>query len=570
MQILRVRMDQLSASREDIDEEYQDWGGRGFIAWVLNREVDPACEPLGPGNKLILANGLLAGTGASSTGRLSIGGKSPLTGGIKESNVGGPAGDALARLGLRAIIVEGMPKRGAWFVLRVKPDGAELVPAEEYLGLGTCSLAGKLRERFGRGSAIVCIGPAGEQRLAAAGVAATDLDGFPARYAGRGGMGALMGSRGLKAIVIEGGRGVVPVHDTDAFRAAQKEFTAALLDHPMTGKAFPELGTTLSLRTVRAYGALPVRNFSRGDVEGEGAELLGEAIREKIVGRGGEGNPTHACMPGCVIRCSNVFPDAQGKAIVRALEYESIALLGPNLGIESIDQIARLNALCNDAGLDTMETGVAIGVAMEAGVVAFGDFEGAAGLIREAALGTVLGRVIGQGAAVAGRVLGVDRVPTVKGQGISAYDPRAIKGQGVTYCTTAMGADHGAGYVVYARVNHHLPERQVEVSRANQIVRATQDCLGLCSFALIAMHDRIPLLVDLVNAVLGTRWGPEWWQENGKSVLRLERRFNRGAGFTRAHDRLPEFMRTEPLPPFDLVFDVPQEEIDHIFDDLEP
>ncbi|MCL5957726.1 MAG: aldehyde ferredoxin oxidoreductase C-terminal domain-containing protein, partial [Chloroflexi bacterium] len=285
--------------------------------------------------------------------------------------------------------------------------------------------------------------------------------------------------------------------------------------------------------------------------------------------RGGEGTPTHPCMPGCVIRCSNIFPDAQGKRIVSPLEYENLVMLGPNLGIFSIDDIARLNYLCNDYGIDTVEIGAAIGVAMAGDILQFGDYEGAVKTLNEVAEGTLLGRVIGQGAVTAGRVFGVDRVPAVKGQSMPAYDPRAVKGIGVTYATSPMGADHTAGHTVSSKVDHHLPEGQIEASRNSQIIRAAYDSVCICNFTIAGIGDSLQLITDLVNAVHGTNYEPDYMRELGRDVLRTERAFNKAAGFTNAHDRYPDFFRTEKLPPFDVIVDVSQEEIDHFFDGVD-
>jgi len=325
----------------------------------------------------------------------------------------------------------------------------------------------------------------------------------------------------------------------------------------------------MSLESIRALGGLPIRNFSQGELDEEMPELTGEGIRQTIIERGGEGRTTHSCMPGCTIRCSNVFPDQAGKAIVSPLEYESLVLLGTNIGLLSVDEAARLNYICNDYGLDTMETGVALGVAMEAGLLSFGDFGAAVGVLEEVAKGSTVGRVIGQGATVVGRVFGVERVPACKGQGMSAYDPRAVKSLGVTYATSTMGADHTAGFTFYAKVDHHAPQGQVETSRKSQIVRAALDSLGLCAFVMSALVDKPDIISDLVNAVDGTDHGPSLVPDLGKEVLRMERAFNAAAGFSPADDRIPGFMRSEPLPPYGLKFDVPEEEMAHLFDELE-
>lgn len=377
-----------------------------------------------------------------------------------------------------------------------------------------------------------------------------------------------MGAKGIKAIILDNVPGRVPVADEGALRAARKRFSAALKENPVTGEGFALFGTVMVLDLVRSIGGLPVRNFSRGDVEGEHPELSSSGVRQTILDRGGEGNPTHGCMPGCVIRCSNVFPDANGRAIVSPLEYESLVLLGSNLGILSVDEAAHLNYLCNDYGIDTMESGAALGVAMEAGVVPFGDYDGAVRLLGEIAHGGLIGRVLGQGAAVTGRVLGVERVPSVKGQAISAYDPRAVKNIGVTYATSPMGADHtAAGFTPSAAA--YSPEEQVQISRDSQVIRAGLDAVGMCSFVMSALTDAPDILPDLINAVHGTTYGPDLLAQLGAEVLRMERAFNVGAGITPAHDTLPHFMTTERLPPYSLTFDVPQEALTHIFDGID-
>lgn len=561
MQILRVNMSDLRAEREEIPEPYQEWAGRGLVAKVLEREVPPTCHPLGRANKLILANGFFAGMHLSSAGRLSAGGKSPLTGGAKESNAGGTAGDAMARIGLRAIIVEGQPQPGSLYLLNVGKDKADFIPAQEYRAMGTFALSRKLHDRFGIKAPIICIGPAGEMKLAAAGIAVSDADGHPNRYAGRGGMGALMGAKGLKAIVIEDTRASVPLHDPVAFKTAHKAYNKAILETPATAKSFPELGTMNMYHNTYRLGAVPTRNFHTGRLEGFGDEAP-EMLRETILARGGEGTPTHSCMHGCMVRCSNIFPDESGKTIVSPVEYENVILLGTNLGIRSFDQIARLNYLCNDLGLDTIEIGVAIGVAMEAGIIPFDDYEGAERLLREVGEGTPLGRILGQGATTVGRVYGVERVPAVKGQGIPAYDPRAIKGMGVTYITSPQGADHTAGHTVKYKIDHHLKEGQIETSRETQVDSAAWDALNLCNFLKAALESRPETLIALYNAAYGTDHTPSFVKHLGRETLRAELRFNHAAGFSRADDRHAEFFLTEKLPPYDVLFDISDEEID--------
>jgi aldehyde:ferredoxin oxidoreductase len=557
---LRVDVGRKAVSWEPVPEKYRKIGGRSLIAKLLMDEVKPSCEPLGKHNKLIIANGLLSGTGLSSTGRISVGGKSPLTGTIKESNAGGISADRLARLGIRAVILEGFPQDAEWYMLRITPEGCSFIPAAPYLGMGIYAFCEKILEQFPK-AAITCIGPAGERLCSAAGVATIDKDGKPGRFSGRGGLGALMGSKKIKALVIEG-KGSVPIADQEKFRKAQKEYTQVLKDAP-SSKAYREFGTPAMVATVNGLSGLPVNNFSRGTFD-RAEEIGSKALNTCIQQRGGEGKITHACMPGCVIGCSCVFPDAQGKAVVSPLEYETIGLLGSNLGISSLDVIARLNFLCNDIGVDTIEMGAALGVAMEANVLPFGDGDAAAGLLEEVRRGTILGRVIGNGAAITGKVLGIVNVPVVKGQAMAAYDPRAIKGMGVTYATSAMGADHTAGPTARSPVKHKDADGQAHLSLNMQKLIPILDCTGLCLFTVGAIGPRFDLLLDLLNARFGWTVDQDWLRKMSLETLKDEYRFNEMAGFTRVHHRLPESFTERPLPDLGTVFDVPEEDLDNL------
>lgn len=566
MDLLRVNMNGLSAVREPMPEAYAQWGGRGLTAAILTREVHPSCDALGPLNKLILAPGLLAGRGISSAGRISLGAKSPLTGGIKESNSGGDASAHLVRLGIGAVVIEGQPAQAGWHLLHIGAGGSELQPAGDLRGLGTYDLADVLRERFGPKNTFVLLGPAGEMGLTASGISLTDRDGTPGRLAARGGLGAVMGAKGLKAIVIEDSGGKpAPPKNPQGLKDAVRQYTSCLREDYYTSTLFPEIGTPYMIAPMQKLGALPTRNFSAGAFE-HIAELEGQAVREAILRRGGEGKTTHACMSGCVVRCSNVVPDAEGRALVAPIEYESMVMLGPNLGIGSLDAVARFNRRCNDLGIDTVDAGGAIGVAMEAGQLRFGDADAVMSLLDEVGRGTVVGRLIGHGTAITGRAFGVSRTPTVKGQCMAAYDPRSIKGLGVTYATSPMGADHTAGHTADFPVDHHSPQGKVELSRQAQITAAAWDALGLCSFVTGAVAPHLPVVVEILRALDGIDHPDDYVSRLGRDVLRMEIAFNRAAGFTAPHDRLPAYFGTEALPPFNVVFDVKDEELDRTFE----
>jgi aldehyde:ferredoxin oxidoreductase len=277
---------------------------------------------------------------------------------------------------------------------------------------------------------------------------------------------------------------------------------------------------------------------------------------ELVKARGGAMG--HGCLPGCVVRCSPIFHDSSGKFLTAALEYETISMLGSNLGIADLDAIARMDRRCDDLGLDTIEMGCTIGVLNDAGLFRFGDAARAEELIEEIAKGTPMGRILGSGVALTAKVFGIERVPAVKGQGIPAHAARSSKGWGVTYATSPQGADHTAGAVLEEPLSN---AGQGERSRKAQIMNASLDATGLCQFTFLPPK----LIVPMINGLYGVNWTVEEYLEMGKEMLRQERAFNFKAGIGPGADRLPEWMTREPLSPTRAVFDVPQEDLDSVF-----
>jgi len=562
--VWRINVRTQTLTKEPVPDTWMDLGGRSLLTQILLDEVPPTCEPIGPKNKLIFSPGLLVGHGLSSCDRISIGGKSPLTGGVKESNAGGRTGLQITQLGIKALIIEDQPSEPGFWLLHLDADGARFERADEFAGLGVFETAPPLLERYGDKVAIALIGPGGEMRLNSAGIQNLDKDRAPTRIAARGGLGALMGTKGLKAIIFDGATGAKPpVANEAAFKAARKAYTNALLDHPQT-TVYRDYGTAAMVKMCDGFGAIPTKNFSAGSYDGS-EKISGEAMRQTMLDRGGECEISHACMAGCTIQSSNVFCDVNGKAVVSPLEYETIGIMGSNLDIDSLDIIARLNWEVNDLGLDTIEVGAALGVAADAGLMEWGDADRAMELIDEMRAGTPLGRVLGNGAAITGKVFGVERVPVVKKQAMSAYDPRAIKGTGVTYATSPQGGDHTCGLTIRAKVDHLDPKGQAELSRGAQINSAGYDTLGACAFAGFGFGAAPENIAALLNARYGWDVGDDILQVLGRQTLELEREFNRLAGFTAADDRLPEWMTREPLPPTGAVFDVPDKDLDSVF-----
>jgi aldehyde:ferredoxin oxidoreductase len=483
---------------------------------------------------------------------------------VKESNGGGRTALQLTHLGIHALVIEDQSAQEGTWLLHLSADGARFVKADHLAMKGVYEVTPLLLEEYGKNVAISLIGPGGEMGLTGAGITNTDKDGAPSRICARGGLGAVMGGKGVKAIVIDSSAGgKPPIADNEKFKTAQKAYTKALMDHPQT-RVYAEYGTAAMTKMCNGFGGMPTRNFTSGEFEFED-DISGESMREILLARGGESETTHACMAGCTIRCSNVYGGEDGKTIVSPVEYETIGLLGSNLGIRDLDYVARLNWELNDLALDTIEIGAALGLAAAAGLMEFGDGQGALKLVDEIRRGTKLGRALGNGAVATGVELGIDRLPVVKGQAMSAYDGRAIKGTGVTYATSPQGADHTCGLTIRAPVDHLDPKGQVDISRGGQIRMAGYDSLGVCamgSFGFAVVPETIP---DLLNARYGWDVGEDILAEIGRETLSLEREFNRLAGFTAEDDRMPAWMTTEPLPPHDAVFDVPPEELDSLF-----
>ncbi|MEN8191003.1 MAG: aldehyde ferredoxin oxidoreductase C-terminal domain-containing protein [Thermodesulfobacteriota bacterium] len=566
--IFRVNMTDLSTSLEDVPADWAGHGGRGLTSTIVAAEVPPTCHPLGPNNKLVFAPGLLSGTAASNSGRISCGAKSPLTGTIKEANSGGTTAQTLAKMGCKALIIEGQPEGDDWHCLHITPDGVSIEKEEALIGKGNFDVVEALEARYPDASAIITIGQAGEMQMAAANISIKDPD-SRLRSCGRGGLGAVMGSKKVKAISIDAKGGKVEIADIDAFKTANQIFTKALVGHPVS-ETLGTYGTSILINVINEAGGLPTKNFTLGQFDGH-ESISGETMHDVIVERGGK--PKHGCHKGCVIKCSQVYNDTGGKYKTSGFEYESIWAMGAGCTVDNLDDIAEMDSIMDDIGIDTIETSVAFGVAMDGGVLDFGDSKEMIRILKEEiAEGTPLGRVIGNGAGNVGKTYGVARVPVVKNQAIPAYDPRAIKGIGVTYATSTMGADHTVGYTIATEIlgvggeaDPLSKEGQVELSRNLQIATAAIDSTGMCVFiAFAALGDPtcLPALIDMINARFGISLTGDDVTNLGMNILKTERAFNQAAGFTSADDRLPEFFELEPIPPHNVVWDFTPEELD--------
>ena len=568
MIVLKVDMKTRQITSQPLSADHRGLGGRALTSRIVCDEVPPDADPLGQANRLVIAPGLLSGTSLVNCGRLSIGAKSPLTGTIKESNVGGAIAEHLAQMGIAALIIEGCPPENQSYILTIGAHAeAQLVEANDLRGMRTYRLVEQLRKSFAGPHAVLCIGPAGELRMKIASIQATDLDGRPCRAAGRGGLGAVMGSKGIKAVLVDTSK-KKPLEpaDPEAFQTAARQFAEAVRAAPFSGKALPAFGTAALMGPVNSIGAFPCYNATRGVFE-NWEKIGGEVLAKTISQRGGK--TRHMGCTRCVILCSNEYVDPEGGYVTSSLEYETLWAAGGMCGIDDLDTIARIDRLCDEIGVDTISAGTAVAVFMDAGRLRFGDGKQVERLLEEIAAGTETGEMLGDGPAEVGRRLGHHRVPVCKGQSIAAYDPRGIQGMAVTYATCPMGADHTAGNLIgeslSGQVDPLSPKGQVAASRDKQIAIAGIDSLGLCLFTAAAASA--DLLAALVNARMGTGHTENSLRDVWKSVIRAERKFNRRAGFTAADDRLPAFFYEEPLPPHNKTVLVSAEEIDSTFDD---
>jgi aldehyde:ferredoxin oxidoreductase len=587
MWILRLNMADRTYSLDQVPPAYSDLGGRGMTSTIVHDEVPPLCHPLGPNNKLVFAPGIVTGTTAPTSARVSVGAKSLLTGGIKESNAGTSWAQHVASMQIKALVVEGQPEeKGQYWLVHLTWDGkagrpkVEFLPADEYVGKDLYEVFPQLYKRFGAKVAVAGTGVAGEYAYANSGVVYNDNSDRPSRYSARGGLGAVMASKRLKFIVADnaGAPGVSP-DDQELLRQGSRKLAGALTTHAITKPkgGLNTYGTAILINILNEAGGLPTHNFSSGRFEGA-AKIAGEAIFEGNKERLGKELYNHGCSPGCIIQCSNTWHKADGSEHVSCVEYESDWALGANCAIDSLDDIAEMVRLCNGYGLDTIETGTTLAVAMEAGVISFGDAKGAIGLIQEMGKGTPLGRILGGGTELTGKAYGVTHVPVVKGQSMPAYEPRAVKGIGITYATSTMGADHTAGYTIAPEIlsvggqaDPLSPEGKAALSRGFQATTAFIDSSGFClfiAFGILDFPSGFEGMVEACNGVLGTKWTSDDVVRIGSEILKKERAFNQAAGIGKEKDRLPEFMKLEPLPPHNQVFGVPDSALDSVYGEM--
>ncbi|MEJ2248702.1 MAG: aldehyde ferredoxin oxidoreductase C-terminal domain-containing protein [Candidatus Lokiarchaeota archaeon] len=511
--------------------------------------------------KLLIANGLLSGTPFPNSGRSSVGAKSPLTGGIKEANVGGKPGIMLASHGIRALVFENV--NNILKLIIIDENGINIESAEDYKHLGNYELHKIFIEKYGKNIGIYSIGPAGEYLYRNSSVAANDLEGYPSRHAARGGLGAVMGSKGIKAIIIKPSeKSKVKIKNLQKFREITKPFTKELAT---SRKTFSIYGTPLLVNAMSQYGGLPTRNFRAGSYE-RVEDISGEKLHEMVTQRNGK--KRIACSPTCVVRCSNLVVDEEGNHITSSLEYETIALNGSNLMIDDLDTLAKIDHMCDDSGIDTIEFGATIGVAMDNNKINWGDSKKVLEILSEIKNGTENGRLYGNGVVHLANKIGAKRVPHVKGQAISGYDPRVFKGMSVTFATSPMGADHTAGAAIAGRKADNNKDygelkedkNKLDLSYELQVYTAVLDSLGACYFIGPSFQ-----IMELVAKALSAMYEKNISQQQviniGKDILKTELNFNKKAGISPDRNELPKFFKEESSDPFDLKVTLPDQEL---------
>lgn len=566
--VLRVNLTHATCEPEPLNREWAELylGQRGLGSKYLFEEVDPTVDPLSPDNKLIIATGPLTGTTAPTGGRSSAVTKGALTGTIAASNTGGMFGGELKMAGYDLLILEGRAEQPVY--LRVHDDEVEIRPAEHLWGETVWNTEPAIRQELNdERYKIASIGRAGELGVLFACIV-NDLD----RAFGRSGVGAVMGSKNLKAIAVCGSRGL-RVNDPAAFRKAVTETSLELKDNPVR-RRFTQRGTHNMMDVTHQFGALPTRNARNTQFEGiEGVNA--DAVR---VPRRSDQKPSFvrnkACF-ACTIACGRLATIDPASPLVNGtdklvgdrsryqapsggLEYENAYAFGPMCGVSDLDAVNYANFLCNEHGMDPISLGVSIAAAMELfeeGMITledtdglelrFGNAEALARCAEWTALGHGIGRDIGMGAERLCQQYGRPEFSmTVKGQEFPGYDPRALKGMALAYATSNRGCCHMRARPLMHDFSHIDYEGKAKLVKETQDLAGAYDSSGMCIFTNV-MFD-IDHLVRMLDAACDGEWTEERLQEVGERIWNMERQFNLSAGFTRSDDTLPQRVLSEP------------------------
>ncbi len=548
--LLRVDLSSDRIVREELDPSILEsfLGGRGLAARILYEELAPGIDPLAPESKLIFAVGPLTATRSPTSGRLSVSTKSPLTGTILDANAGGNWAPEFKRAGYDVLVVEGAREEPSLLV--ISDDEVEIRKADDYWGKRVHTATEALGSYEGGKYRVATIGPGGENLVLISSIM-FDKTGNGGRggVAARGGPGAVMGSKRLKAILVKGS-GKVEVADPDSLGFFVAETRKKLNESPITSRALPRFGTDVLVNVINAHGLLPIRNFQEGYSE-EADEVSGETVTQKILKKR---SVCYGCPIGCGRKTATKRKSGDGP------EYETVFALGPECGIFDISAVAEANYLCNDYGLDTISTGVTIGCAMELHqrglleeTIEFGDAETLKSLIPKIANREGIGNALAEGSKRFAEDHGaVEYSMTVKGLELPAYDPRGSQGMGLAYATSNRGGCHLRGYMIGWEILGvpKLIDRFSWSGKPDLLVRgqnlyAAMDSLIVCKFVGYNVNEEY--LSRLLTAVTGIEYSQEDIMEVGERIYTLERAFNAREGLDRKDDVLPRRFTEEPL-----------------------
>ncbi|HHY36721.1 MAG TPA: aldehyde ferredoxin oxidoreductase family protein [Firmicutes bacterium] len=553
--ILRVNLSEGSIKKEalDLNDAKLYLGGRGLATKIMMDEVDPQVDPLSPENKLIFMTGPLTGTMAASPGRYMVIAKAPLTGTIGCANSGGHFGPELKFAGYDGIIFEGKAEKPVY--LWINDDEVELRPAEHLWGKNVFETTDQLLAETAEDARVACIGPAGEK-----GVLFATVMNDKNRAAGRTGMGTVMGSKNLKAIVVRGTKSVA-VAEPEKFKEVCTDARRKLKEHPVTGEGLRAYGTGVLVNILNQMGALPTRNWRDGGVFEHAEDISGETLAEKYLVR------SKGCF-GCSIGCGRLtrIPEGKFKSFGEGPEYEAEWSYGAACGVGDLAAICKANFLCNELGLDPITMGATIACAMEMyekGILTreevgrelkFGDAEAIVELTRMTGLREGFGDQLALGSYRLAEKYGHPELSmSVKKQEMPAYDARGVQGMGLSYATSNRGGCHVRGYMTSVEVlgipeklDPLVTEEKAGWLKIFQDLTAVFDSAGICLFTSFALG--LPELADMLRAALGWTESNEEILKIGERIWNLERLFNLRAGFTKADDTLPPRLLKEPLP----------------------
>ena len=552
--LLRVNLTDKTIKKEALCPKDAELylGARGLATKIIMDEVDPKVDPLSEENKLIFMTGPLTGTFASSGGRYEVVAKAPLTGTIGASNSGGHFGPELKYAGYDGIIFEGRAEKPLY--LWIEDDKAELRDASHLWGKNVFETTDMVLEETAEDARVACIGPGGEKKVLFAGVI-NDKN----RAAGRSGLGAVMGSKNLKAVAVKGSKSI-KVADPEGFMEACTDARTKLKEHPVTGGGLPTYGTQILINILNQSGALPTRNWRDGGIFEEAEGISGETLTEKYLVR------NKGCF-GCNIGCGRItrIPEGKFESFGEGPEYEAGWALGACCGVGDLEAVSKANFICNELGIDPITTGTTIACAMEmyekgilteeevGRAIPFGDAEGLVELTRMIGHREGFGDMLAEGSYRMASKYGCPELSmSVKKQEMPAYDGRGVQGMGLEYATSNRGGCHVRGYLtspeilgIPEKLDPLVTEGKAGWLKTFQDLTAVVDSAGICLFTTFAIG--LPEISSMLRTATGINATDEDILKAGERIWNLERMLNIKDGFTAADDTLPPRLLKEPL-----------------------